>query len=110
MTCNHDMEDGDALKREFRRVAQATGITDKEFEQVVFAFAKDRIENWIEFLRTGSTDESKEGPRLQSQREAADAAKALATRCASGTAEPALPPSLAWSCRNWHRLVDRMRQ
>ena len=78
--------------------------------RTVFLFAKDRLENWIEFLLTGTTDESKEGPRQKHDRQVADAAKSLARRCESGAAEPKLPPSLAWSCENWHKLVERMRR
>ncbi|MGE3308423.1 MAG: hypothetical protein AB7O66_00520 [Limisphaerales bacterium] len=105
-----DMEDGGRLKEEFRRTASESGIRDDEFEQVVFVFAKDRLENWVEFLQTGATDESKEGARLNHGRPVAEAARKLADRCAGGVADPPLPPSLAWSCQNWHRLVHRMRR
>jgi len=81
----------------------------EDFDQVVFVFAKDRLENWIEFLLTGTTDESKEGPRQKHGSAVAQAAKTLANRCASGASELKLPPSLAWSCQNWRRLVERMR-
>ena len=106
---DNDMADGDELKAKFWTVAQKAGIAQEQFDQVVFVFAKDRIENWIEFLQTGTTDESKEGPRLKHDRPVADAAKSLAKKCLSGAAEPNLPPSLAWSCRNWHTLVERMK-
>ena len=106
---DHDMADGESLKQEFWAVAHQAGITKEEFEQVVFVFAKDRLENWIEFLQTGTTDESKEGTRQNHDRPVADAARTLAKRCTSGAAGPELPPSLAWSCRNWRRLVERMR-
>lgn len=104
-----DMADGDELKAKFWTVAQEAGITQEQFEQVVFVFAKDRIENWIEFLLTGTTDESKEGPRQKHGRPVAEAARLLAKRCMSGAAEPQLSPSLAWSCRNWRALVGRMK-
>jgi hypothetical protein len=107
---DHDMPDGDKLKQEFWAVAHQAGITKEQFEQVIFAFAKDRLENWIEYLLTGKTDESKEGPRQKHGHSVAEAAKALAQRCASGAPEPKLPPSMAWSCQNWRKLVDRMRQ
>lgn len=106
---DHDMAGGNQLEDEFWREAQAARITRVEFDQVVFAFAKDRLENWIEFLRTGATDESKEGPRVKQNREAADAAKVLAERCQRQTKEPPLPLSLAWSCENWNELVRRMQ-
>ena len=106
---DHDMADGDQLKEEFWKVAKQAGITKPQFDQVVFAFAKDRIENWIQYLNTGATDEAEEGPREKSGKVVADAAKKLAERCSSGAAEPSLPPSLAWSCRNWRSLVARMK-
>lgn len=104
-----DMEDCDQLKEQFWRTAQAMGISEEEFSQIVFVFAKDRLENWIEFLTTGATDESIEGPRVKHNREVADAAKALARRCLSQEAGPRLPQSLEWSCGNWKELVTRMR-
>lgn len=107
---DHDMADGDSLKQEFWAVAQQARITKEQFDQVVFVFAKDRLENWIEFLQTGTTDESKEGARQKHDRPVADAARSLARRCASSEAEPRLPPSLGWSCRNWRKLVERMRR
>jgi hypothetical protein len=103
------MADGDALKAAFWNVAQQQGITREQFDQVVFVFAKDRIENWVEFLRSGSTDESREGPRLRHDKEAADAARRLAEHCSRGAPIPNVPPSLEWSCRNWRALVARMR-
>ncbi len=107
---DHDMADGAALRQEFWTAAQQAGITREQFDQVVFAFAKDRLENWVEFLLTGTTDESREGPRQKNGRPVAEAAKTLARRCASGAAEPQLPRSLVWSCANWRRLVERMRR
>ena len=106
---DHDMADGDALKREFWRQAEQQGITRPQFDQVVFEFAKDRIENWIQFLTTGATDESQEGPRLRDDKQAANAARILAGRCARGAQIPNIPPSLEWSCRNWRALAERMR-
>ncbi len=106
---DHDMADGEKLKDEFWTVAKQAGITKEQFEQVVFVFAKDRLENWIEFLRTGATDESKEGPRVKHGRDVAEAARILAKKCAINAAEPKLPPSLGWSCQNWHKLAARMR-
>lgn len=104
-----DMKDGDELKQEFWTTAQAQGITQQQFEQIVFIFAKDRIENWIQYLTTGQTDESKEGPRVRHGRTVRDAAKLLGQRCLKNQAKPPLPPSLEWSCRNWRQLVDRMK-
>lgn len=104
-----DKENCDQLKEEFWTTAQAAGISAEEFSQIVFAFAKDRLENWIQYLNTGSTDESVEGPRAKN-RPAADAAKILAKRCLNPSPEPPLPPSLEWSCLNWKRLVTKMKK
>jgi hypothetical protein len=107
---DHDTANGDELKAKFWATAQQAGITKAEFDQVVFVFAKDRIENWVEFLLTGATDESKEGPRQKHDRPVADAAKKLATKCLAGAPDPEMPPSLLWSCKNWRELVTRMKR
>jgi len=107
---DHDMENGDQLKNKFRIVAQQAGIQKEDFEQVVFVFAKDRLENWIEFLLTGTTDESLEGPRRKNGPEVAEAARRLAQRCKGQAAGPPNPPSLEWSCQNWHNLAERMKR
>ena len=104
-----DMNDGDQLKDQFWVQAQAAGITQAEFDQVIFIFAKDRLENWIQFLATGATDESQEGPRVKHGTAVATAAKVLAMRCKGQVKETPLPPSLAWSCMNWNKLVKRMQ-
>ena len=106
---DHDMENGDQLKGQFWQSAQAAGIMREQFDEVVFVFAKDRLENWIQFLSTGVTDESQEGPRLKHDRPVADAARSLADLCLHGAPIPNIPPSLEWSCRNWRALVERMR-
>lgn len=104
-----DIVNGEDLKRKFWSEAQRQGIGEAEFAQVVFAFAKDRIENWIEFLATGYTDEGQEGPRVKHNTEVVEAAKTLARRCKQQQSNPPLPSSLEWSCRNWRALVDRMK-
>jgi len=106
---DHDMENGEELKAKFWSAAQQNGTTKGQFDQVVFVFAKDRIENWIEFLLTGTTDELREGPRQPHDKLVADAAKTLASRCSGREKGPAIPPSLEWSCQNWRKLVERMR-
>lgn len=106
---DHDMDDGEKLKEKFWTTAQQAGITREQFDQVVFAFAKDRLENWVEFLLTGTTDESREGPRQRHDRPVADAARRLAQRCKGQAARPPNPASLDWSCQNWRRIVERMR-
>jgi len=104
-----DCDDGESLKNKFWTEAQPRRISKDDFERVVFIFAKDRLENWIEFLNTGSTDESKEGPRLKHNGEAAKAAKKLAAFCKAGEPVDRMPPSLQWSCENWRALVERMK-
>jgi hypothetical protein len=107
--CDDDCVEGDALKTLFWREAQRRGISKAEFDRVVFVFAKDRLENWIEFLQTGQTDESKEGPRVKHNRTVADAAKKLADFCRAGKPLDGIPPSLKWSCKNYRALVERMK-
>lgn len=104
---DHDMENGDQLKQVFWHEAKNQGIKQEAFDQVVFVFAKDRLENWVEFLTEGSTDESREGPRVKHIRDAATAADMLAEKCRMSTGEP-LPRSLEWSCGNWRELVNRL--
>jgi len=89
---DHDSVDCDMLKAKYYAKAMEFGLPDELFEKVVFVFPKDRIENWIEFLTTGNTDESKEGPRVEPS-VAAYAAKELARRCKrpNETTEP-FPP------------------
>lgn len=106
---DHDMPDCNALEQEFRKRARNRGITDDQFNQVVFAFAKDRLENWIEFLLTGATDETREAPRVKHDKEVAEAARRLAESCLRGSPLANIPSSLRWSCDNWRKLVDRMR-
>lgn len=105
---DHDMADGDSLKNEFWKLAQQRGVTRNQFDQAVFVFAKDRIENWVQFLMEGTTDESQEGPRLRNNKLAADAARRLAEHCSRGAPILNIPPSLEWSCRNWQSLKERM--
>jgi len=107
--CDDNCADADALKTHFWKEAESKGIAPAQFDRVVFIFAKDRIENWIEFLLTGKTDESKEGPRVKSNREAADAAKKLASMCREAKGVTNMPPSLQWSCENWRALVARIK-
>jgi hypothetical protein len=107
--CDDNCVDGEALKSHFWKEAERQGIAKQEFDRVVFIFAKDRLENWIEFLQTGDTDESNEGQRVKHNRTAADAAKKLAELCKAGRPIDGMPPSLQWSCRNWRALAKRMR-
>jgi hypothetical protein len=106
---DHDMDNGEQLKDRFWMAAEQHGITREQFDQTVFVFAKDRLENWIEFLLTGATDELREGPRQKHDKIVADAAKTLASRCLGRVMGPPNPPSLQWSCQNWRNLVERMR-
>lgn len=104
-----DCKDPDELRKRFWKVAEEKGITREQFENVLFVFARDRLENWVEFLATGSTDEDREGPRVKNNREVRNAADKLAERCRNNIADPKLPPSLEWSCRNWRNLADKMK-
>jgi len=108
--CDDNCANADALKAAFWEEAKRQGITEEQFDGVVFVFAKDRLENWIEFLLTGSTDEAKEGPRVKFDREVADAAKKLAELCLAARPVEGMPPSLQWSCKNWRTLVERMKR
>ena len=103
-----DCENPEALKEKYWNQAKNEGISKENFEKVVFIFPKDRIENWIEFLNTGTTDEMQEGPRVGDD-EAREAGQKLASICSSGQDIPNIPPSLEWSCQNWKRLVNRMQ-
>jgi hypothetical protein len=86
------------------------GVSEEDFENVVFIFAKGRIENWIQFLNTGTTHESVAGPRVKKDSEAVEAAKKLAKICLSHDPVPSnMPLSLLWSCKNWQTLVRRMK-
>jgi len=105
---DHDMSDGNQLRQKFHEEAKQNGIADDDFDRVLFVFAKDRLENWIEFLLKGSTDEAQEGPRVKDGKRVAAAAKTLAQRCKGQLQGGQLPPSLNWSCQNWRRLVERM--
>lgn len=107
--CDHDCVNGEALKAKFWLEAQGRGVSEQDFERVVFIFAKDRLENWIEFLETGKTDESNEGRRVKHNREVADAARRLAGFCKAGKQVDRMPPSLQWSCKNWRLLAERMK-
>ncbi len=107
--CNSDCASPDDLVKKIRAHAEGKGISAEQFEQIVFMFAKDRLENWIEFLATGETDEMSEGPRIRSNRCSRDLARELAKICKEGHVQPNMPPSLKWSCDNWKKLSDRMR-
>ncbi len=103
-----DMAGPEELKAAFWTAAQAAGISADQFSRVVFALAEARLENWVEFLNSGVTDESKAGPRVKDS-EAVRAARSLGELCLRGARLPNLPASLEWSCRNWRALVERMR-
>lgn len=107
--CDNNCDHGDALKAEFWKEAQRSEIARCDFNRIVFIFAKDRLENWIQFLNSGQTNEAEEGPRLKHNKEAAEAATKLADFCNAGQAVENMPPSLMWSCKNWRSLVERMK-
>ena len=105
-----NMESPEALKAAFWTAADGAGISPDQFGRVVFALAEDRLENWVEFLNLGVTDESREGRRVKHDREAVEAARKLAQHCSRGAPIPNIPPSLEWSCQNWRRLVERLNR
>lgn len=102
-----NMESPEELKNAFWAQARAADITAEQFGRVVFAFAEDRLENWVEFLNLGATDESREAPRVKDP-EAVKAARKLAEMCLQGAPIADIPASLAWSCQNWRALKARM--
>ncbi len=104
--CDDNCTDCDSLREQFWREAETQRITRSQFDRVVFVFAKDRLENWIEFLQTGETDEAREGPRVKHNRTVAAAAKQLADLCKRAKPVHGMPPSLKWSCDNWRSLTD----
>lgn len=107
------MPDCDTLKRQFESRCKADGVTKEEFDAVIFVFAKDRLENWIEYLIEGKTDESIEGLKVgkysKDTQRAKEAAQKLAKACKFNEPLVNCPPSLEWSCRNWHALTDEWR-
>jgi hypothetical protein len=107
--CDDDCANGDVLKELFWQEAKRKQVARDDFDSVVFIFPKDRLENWIEFLNTGETDESQEGRRVRHNREAAEAAKELAKKCKAGSPMPKIPVSLKWSCDNWHAFAQRLK-
>ena len=103
------LKNGEELKKAYWETAQEAGITREMFDKAVFIFPKDRIENWIQYLSTGVTDENTEGPRVKNNREAKDMARHLAEKCRRPQQiRETFPPSLEWSCHNWKNLVERM--
>ena len=105
-----DDENGEILKRRFKKRADEAGIEDELFRKAVFILPKDRIENWIQFLNTGSTDELVEGPREKKVDKIKEAARKLAKICKTQSHVENIPPSLSWSCVNWNELKDRMAE
>lgn len=104
-----DVASPDVLKEKYWQAAEAAGISRGVFDKVLFLFPKYRIENWIQYINNGSTDENAKGPRVPNS-VAKEAGKKLAQMCLNGTTGGAqLPLSLEWSCRNWHGLLGRMQ-
>ena len=102
-----DCIDSEELKMKFWDKAKDAGVTHEMFEKAVFIFPKDRIENWIQFLNTGVTNENIEAPRV-TRDEARAAASKLVEMYRNNSDTTNLPPSLTWSCQNWKKLTDRM--
>ncbi|MDR0312697.1 MAG: hypothetical protein LBI14_03795 [Treponema sp.] len=104
------LETGDQLKKLYWETAKENGITQEMFEKAVFICPKYRIENWVQYLSTGNTDEEEEGPRVKNNNsKVRDMAQVLAKKCRQiQQTKVSLPPSLEWSCHNWRILVERM--
>jgi hypothetical protein len=104
-----DKDKPEYLKEKYRNAAKAEGLAKEVFEKIIFIFPKYRIENWVEFLINGTTDENKEGQRISDFSTVREAARKLAENCRLNVTDPLLPPALQWSCGNWRDLVERMR-
>lgn len=102
-----DIETGDELKKRYEEKMNTCNIPKEWLNEVVFIFSKDRIENWIEYILEGKTNENIEGKRVD-RSAAKKAAQELAKLCKGGKPQTMLPPSLQWSCKNWHNLVNTM--
>lgn len=99
----------EVLKSKFWQEAQKMGISKELFEKATFIFPRKCLENWVEFLIDGKTDEARTGKPIDDNTKVRTAAKKLAGICKEQ--KPiALPQSLEWSCANWHALTKRMQQ
>jgi len=109
-----DMKAGNDLRMKFWKTAQTAGITEEQFDTVVFIFPKYHIENLYEFLLEGKTNEkfkaSKDSNKNKRKNRAKAAVKELAKRCSKTQADPPLPPSLEWSCKNWREISQTNEQ
>jgi hypothetical protein len=106
-----ELETGGQLKNLYWETAEKNGITREMFEKAVFVCPKYQIENWVQYLSTGDTNENTEGPRVgNDNRKVRDMAQVLAKKCRqTQQTKVSLPPSLEWSCHNWRILVERMQ-
>jgi len=105
-----ELKNGEQLKEQYWEIARQNKISEESFENVVFIFPRKRIENWVQYLSTGVTDEGTVGPRDYNFSEAKDMAQKLAKKCRQPQqTKETLPKSLEWSCNNWKALVERMR-
>jgi hypothetical protein len=106
------LETGDQLKDLYWKTAEKSGITREIFEKAVFVCPKYRIENWVQYISIGNTDENMEGPRVENDnKKVRDMAQVLAKKCRQiQQTKVSLPPSLEWSCHNWRILVERMQR
>ena len=105
--CDDNCADPDGAQGIVLEQAQDRRSPRSSSTAVVFIFAKDRIENWVEFLTTGNTDESKEGPRVKHNREAAEAAR-TGLRCQGSEACETCRPRSSGRARTGgtHRQVE----
>lgn len=92
-----------------QKLAQ-TGEPPVRVKDLVFvASPKWRIENWIQYLREGHTDESKQGPRLDKENSCREDAKRLFESCIGNVALLQAPESLESACAEWKPFRNRIK-
>lgn len=91
----------DRLKQEGMSVISSSDL-------IFIASPKWRIENWIEYLRTGATNEELQGPRLEDEGSAREDAGSLYQMCVTRALPPNPPPSLKAACEQWLAFRDKL--
>ena len=77
-------------------------------DRVFIASPKWRIENWIEYLKTGKTDEKSQGPRLDDEGSARTLALDLHRKCLVKSPLLNVPPSLGKACEEWQLFRTKL--
>jgi hypothetical protein len=93
-----------------RRLKEADMPTISPEDPIFIAIPKWRIENWIEYLRTGDTDEAAQGARLIDEASARPLAAKLHETCLNGPPLASPPPSLEQACTEWQRFRAKFLQ